>query len=671
MGETFVNPYTFVPFPEVTPHRCAPQGHLGRGDMLSGRVAVTITAETPLLVRGITPSEDDETALPCRPDGTPMIPGSSLKGALRSLHETLVGGCLRVFDHEFVPGYRDPASPESIGTVRMAVVKNHDDEKTPPVLQLCDDDAKKPRLHQDELARLHREEGPLISGDRLRVRFDERGKPVEAHRDDGGEWVVFLTDAKARKKYQPYRAHIRKLPADAEERKVPDDVWDDFRAALEGVDDLRTARLRDRDEHHPFADVTFTYQPKGKQETEYVLGKRHLADFLLRPGQPVWVRMGGNEITALRLAMVWRHPGRVTAEERVNHTLLPCRDDQDLCPSCRLFGSADTDGKDTAAAQQRSYRGHVRIGDALAIGEVAPQSVTLPPMGLPRPGAGQFYLVNDADTRGNASEKPLREWGSAADAGGRERRLRGRKYYWHTPLESAPQPRRGKARPHQLDKSMTTRAAVFPRGTRFTTALTFTDLDKTQLGGLLACLQPGALLGERLWQHIGGGRPLGYGSCTLELDLSRSAVWRSGARYGAAGNPISFEPARFLEVFREWMRRELPEVQRTWRLVAKVLRPNAVDPAKVWYPPGASWDQLGGKAFDEGYEFWKRTRGMEMRSKGGVRTGHPLTPLPDLDSPDQSLPLIPKSGARKDEDTAETLPAQRRHPHDSQKGKRP
>ncbi|MGV1005704.1 MAG: hypothetical protein ACOYEV_13285 [Candidatus Nanopelagicales bacterium] len=38
-----------------------------------------------------------------------VVPGSSLAGPVRSLHEALTGSCLRVVDEEFLPVHRDPA----------------------------------------------------------------------------------------------------------------------------------------------------------------------------------------------------------------------------------------------------------------------------------------------------------------------------------------------------------------------------------------------------------------------------------------------------------------------------------------------------------------------------------------------------------------------------------
>jgi hypothetical protein len=96
----FINPYTFVPLPAAI-GRARPGGHHCAGDgNVSGWMTVAWTLQTPLLL---------PRAHPAVHGGRVVIPGSSVKGAVRSLHEALMGGCLRVVDEEFVPVYRQPA----------------------------------------------------------------------------------------------------------------------------------------------------------------------------------------------------------------------------------------------------------------------------------------------------------------------------------------------------------------------------------------------------------------------------------------------------------------------------------------------------------------------------------------------------------------------------------
>lgn len=85
----FINPYTFVPLPERI-GRARPAGHhQALPGNLCGRMTVTWKLRTPLLL----PRQHAEVN-----DGPVVIPGSSVKGAIRSLHETLMGGCLRVLE---------------------------------------------------------------------------------------------------------------------------------------------------------------------------------------------------------------------------------------------------------------------------------------------------------------------------------------------------------------------------------------------------------------------------------------------------------------------------------------------------------------------------------------------------------------------------------------------
>lgn len=515
------------------------------------------------------------------------------------------------------------------------------------------------RVGQDQLEKLNNE-APLTSGELLAVHTrDEKNRPVNVTRAteaDGPEnqWVLFLTESSAREKHKPYRAHIRKRTAKTKTARVTEHAWADYLDELEGTGDQRTAEVEARSSTETTTPVTFTHAPKKGPERTLQLGHRHLASALLSPGQPVWVRTNKDrsEVHELRLSMLWRHLANTHTPDKRAGNFRACQDETSLCPSCQVFGSAQdlseagNGSAESEGARQHSYRGHVRFGDAHVEGAVAPMQVIVPPLGKPNPGSGQFYLVTDGTHRDNAAKKPpLREWGSIADAG-TPRELRGRKYYWHTPTDSDKLPERAKKRDHHSAK-MVSHAEAFPTGTQFTATLAFTDLSRAQLGGLLATLDPGPLLNaDGLHQHVGGGRPLGYGSCQISIDGKDSQVWRSGARYGGAGDVESLsDPSELLSDFR---RSALPRLRETWKLLAKALNPDSVDPDKGSYPPGASWARRGQLQFDRGFEFWKQTSGAELeRDKNGSRAGYPLTPLPDLAQSDQELPIVPKATKKR------------------------
>lgn len=116
-GDFFINPYTFVPLPEQI-ERSSPRGHSElANDGLSGSFDWVLTLQTPLLL----PSDDSDTTT-----GSILhYPGSSLRGALRSLHESLAGGCMRALEDDYVPVHRETMNALQSGD-RLVVVREID-----------------------------------------------------------------------------------------------------------------------------------------------------------------------------------------------------------------------------------------------------------------------------------------------------------------------------------------------------------------------------------------------------------------------------------------------------------------------------------------------------------------------------------------------------------------
>lgn len=618
---------------------------------------ITITAKAPLLVRGF--GSEDVPELPDRPDPhgagrVSMIPGSGLHGAVRSLHEALTGSCLRVVDDVSVPFYRQQADGGQVAKLRLAIVTkttapaSADEPQRPPTVRLCEPgEPLRHRLGMSLLTRLHQQLAPrggLRSGDRLDVTVPaDQNLPLEASPNPEGDWMVFISDGAARNDRHTYKAAVRELTA--EHRVIPGTAWTDFLDIVKTADDLRPERLSQQPEGERWAEVAFKHQPKGEQATIHQVGMRSLARETVHVGQPLWVMLDdGGEITQVRLAQIWREKGTIPVARRIGD-YGPCRDPKQLCPSCRLFGSADVSGKAVGPTEQRSYRGHVRFSDAVATAAVTPtKDVRLPPLGQPNPGSGQFYLENPTEVIGNASRgEPLRQWGSDADRrDGGPRRIRGRKFYWHTVPKQGLLPARGEARPAQVGGQMSAPAVLFLAGTAFTATITAIDVDRGQLGALLAALDPSDVLGQAdALVHLGGGRPLGYGSCRIDLDEEASRVWESAARYGAAVTPTTAE--LLVESRAEFAG---TAGRQGWADLAKVLSAAAVAGQNVWYPPGEG--RQNDEKYDTGFEFWKQSSGKQLaadKKQPTVRRGHPLTVLPPASATDQGLPIVTRSGA--------------------------
>lgn len=84
----FVNPYTFVPFPEIDDWaaiRSVPAGHDRLLDgRYSGRIEVKLTTRSPLLIRGIRPGEE-ESPPPSRGGAVSAVRAGFVPGRCRTV----------------------------------------------------------------------------------------------------------------------------------------------------------------------------------------------------------------------------------------------------------------------------------------------------------------------------------------------------------------------------------------------------------------------------------------------------------------------------------------------------------------------------------------------------------------------------------------------------------
>ncbi|KUJ38376.1 hypothetical protein ADL25_24455 [Streptomyces sp. NRRL F-5122] len=668
----FVNPYTFVQVPKEVPRdwRSAPPGHGQlRPDRISGLLEVTLTARSPLMLRHV--YDGDDAAFPTRrlpgfDEPVPFVPGSSLAGAVRSLHETLAGGCLRVFNSDFRPGYRDEARVRT-DSWRLALVEKVDERGAPSRLRLCGETV------WVEYTALHKALGgaaKLTTGARVTLlsgsvqsslgRLELR-EPFEVK--EGGESVVLVTDSGARHRTRKNPDGGRELPgrhfcATGElepgslEVVLPDEVWQEYLDAVDGTRDVQEYRQTPSPGDLPSRNAE-PVRVFHKDERLGLVGYRDPARRELRPGHVVWVdpeRAGqAVRLRGISLSTIWRHPGgRIKAGERVHLQARACRDPEDLCPSCRLFGSVDAEGADDkgGGARQKAYRGHVRFGDAVPAEAYGLDEEFLPPMGAPKPGAGQFYLTRDDSLEGKSAtsdpDRALREWGSEADSGG-GRRLRGRKYYWLTG-EAGKRPyfrARSGSRDvfHDLygpENKMVSKAQSVSEGAQFTAEVRFENLDAVALGGLLCALDPGLLLHHfdpkdeerpRYGWALGGGRPLGFGTCTSEVKIRE--LDSAASRYlGTEAPALDVEKA--VAAFRKSAGDDLRD---TWkRQLTKVLRLDWAPTDRVWYPPAQPIPDpertLNPEALKASFTFWKETSG--SRTNPYVQLPSPAAPRPKM-----------------------------------------
>lgn len=599
-GNHFINPYTFVPLPEHI-NRAKPRRHDAMDDdAVSGWFTWRLTFETPLVY--------PQDPLPTTANGHLSYPGSALRGALRNLHESLTGGCMRVLDDEYVPVHREPMTAGNQKHT-LAVVTKVDPftevELTDEVYWV-DVSVVHAHIPNEQLysgRRVHLDENHIIStkGPNKRKEIRE-GEPF----GEGDDWVVHLSDAAARGKR--YFVAVAKLNGKPE--PISSKAWQEFKKLCAGSQDLigetepptmSTARPGEPD--WPSKEV------KHKGE---LIGYRRKVDGYLSEGDTVWLT-GMPKNRHLKMATIWRHLGKHPVRDRMNQDFLPCHDPDNLCPTCAVFGSVDarpahTDGRGTAV-EQAGYASHVRVGWARSTLEpTAPEVHDIAPLRAPKPSSGGFYLTSNASNLGKASTAenhiPHAHWGSGSDKP--VRRIRGRKFYWHGQISNHGQTSDSVNRQTRRDKQVQDEpVTVADAGLVLEARVSFDNLSREQLGWLLAAADPAAFLGSKCWVHIGRGKPLGYGSAQPEVVGLH--MYTAQSRYGSTME----EPAdqnELISAVRQQVPAELHAVHDALRRVL-ASKPEGVPADRIWYPTTGNFtsqgaNSPGGESFDESFKWF-------------------------------------------------------------------
>ena len=633
----FVNPYTFVPLPRKVV--CGqPPGHDPGPDEAReryvGALEVTWRIQSPLAI----PTEEWGSI-----GGDVRIPGSSIKGAVRSTHEMLFGGCLRQVDLGYRPTYRQLPTMDALKDWRMAVVLDDDE------VLLCEKEDPKRRSSIDSKALCERVGDRARTGDVVAVNSDDdwkdrselrvaerfqvlqRPAEVSGYEKLAGCYVVLITKKGARR--DAVRAtwywslgKLTRERATFSEKATRDFSW---------------AMMEARPDGERWIDVF-----RGKTKLGQARGNEHA----LEPGSVIWVKVRDGMVTAIKLSQFWRERSKECLGDRIPQETKPCDGENlRLCPSCSVFGSADTlnDQADTderrREGDQRSYAAHVRFGSAIGV-DLQGDEVILAPLGQPHPGAGLTYLEPTSPEAAPASRDE--RWSRWDSDGKQKRQLRGRKFYWHSDPERqldhlkhtqgvGDVPGRHLKREHH-SADMCTKAQLVTGGT-FRQTITFDGLDRFGVASLLAALQPGRLLApddaDRFALHLGRGKPLGLGSVTAEITAAR--ITTVAARYGdKAETPLetfAIDPAE--------VRTRCGELDAVHEGARKVLRLDGLGENwwKVTYPTRETWKQFGSKEFDESFTFFKDF-GAPAQSKNQKVSWKPgaWKPMPEITDDDQS-----------------------------------
>ena len=491
-GDGFINPYNFVRFSVPGERKAPPSQEKFAG--LTGKMICKIKVLTPICIPDAEDSQqvqipgtegEDNVRWVKRfsvVDGKPYIPGSSIKGMVRSVAETVSGSCLSILD-PFMLIYRDNRS-HATREKKIGEMVGNQFGKNKYANKLV---APPANVQGDTRTRLFPRKGLLNQinhGYRLGYRQSSTW-PNGVIYEDIPQEVAELYDA---------MVSDNQLTVEPKEDHWSDrNQWDEKKANV---------WLKDYD-HQKFKNKSSKYWWFRKSR---VKGKEEVINF------------GRN----------FRYKWAYKPLEAIPEAFHPCEKPDCLCPACRLFGMAageDTDKQDRAV---NAVAGRVYIGPAKWTGIKEPQLKMVDALKIlnsPKASCRSFYLEPEQANQFRVARDEFlrRENGKLVTAP-----ARGRKFYWHHLTNwdgrSLEYVQMLEWPPHSGERPQTKTNAdveVLMPSTDlddelFKFEVSFENLSLEELGLLVWSLQlPDS---ETLAHHIGLGKPLGLGSIQVKIE---------------------------------------------------------------------------------------------------------------------------------------------------------
>lgn len=496
-GTGFINPYTFIPFDRKKTDRRPGTVLKETEERLSGAIRCEITLKTPLII----PDAEEKIEVLLQSgkkhyrypfmkdiDGHLMIPGSSIRGPVRSFYETLTGSCfptirkLTTEDGSFT-GEQISARWSEPRDVKPGLLEYEDGKLTLYEAERYLVKTKETKAHgrcytREELTNIGYGAPVVFSFESLKNRkivteiFDHRAPQTGIDIKDG---FLVVGEPIESKKYESI--FVKK------EQK-------NYKSAIleNAVDNLEY--------------VLATYQDDSIHPDDYNLeAYSHVPLKKFRETQsgtlPVWYRESGGRIY-FSLAQIGRFVYWNTVNDLIE-TKDSCIDRSRLCKACELFGMIGR-----GSTENLGMGSKVRFTDAVFSGsQRSLDYVTLKNLGTPRISYLPFYgkLQNS---------KVIYDYDHSLSE------IAGRKYYWHfSPVDYKAEAETPSNQTMEI--LSVSQKAKEPVGTFMFTVYYdgITDQQRKELLWTL-CMGENDPEGERCYK-IGHGKPLGFGSVKISI----------------------------------------------------------------------------------------------------------------------------------------------------------
>lgn len=507
-NELFINPYNFVSIGNGS-KTYSNNEEADDNELYTGYLECELITRTPLAIpdahpanKVITDEKGHSTYPRYKLNGSDsVIPGSSIRGAIRSAYETITDSCLVTTNVD--EGFTG---------------RNGADNAFKPGLLCYDKKKKNWELYEAERHRIpiegagYKKYKSKNCNKYFRVGTDNNGKryiEVEGEKLYYGQNVSFNSKAFGKNAANklvteingsdspkkgvlligeensqlkdgdliPGSKKFESIFCKSKKAKNPIDTYnkDEIKAILiELIDDYRDKAInKEFEENH--------YGYKGFEEAK----KNNVI--------PIWY-MNEENHTSISLASIGRYVYQ-TNIEKLYYNHIPCgskKNNKNICPACSLFGMNKNNKKEDGGIGSK-----IRVTDAYLEGDLIDLGkVTLKELAGPKATYFPFY---------SKANKPYNE----IDA-----RIRGRKYYWHN--QNAVNNKNEYADSEKTIRNST--QELIGVGTKYTFSVYYDEITKKQLEELIWTIN--------FWENeetgnmchkLGHGKPIGLGSVKITI----------------------------------------------------------------------------------------------------------------------------------------------------------
>ena len=475
----FVNPYNFVRLSKGESERTnIPDYSETNEKLVTGKLHCSLTTKTPLSIpdtESVKKDMDDHPTFSFYSvDGEKRIPGSTIRGCVRSTYETLTDSCFVTMAEEmwltnrvdhtnaYNPGLliREENNWALYNARRLYVqIKDKRD--------CCANFADCVESERCVVQKADKEK--FFWGDAVDVKYNDvkmkngRLRRIIDHMEQSqkGNYYVYVGEPIGEQKY--YQSVFQKC-----ER-----ISSDIKSSIQRLEYSWDIYKENKDKGKGLEDHHTGYAGYERAKKGGVV--------------PIWYKKEGDSYS-LSFAAVGRRVYSKSVNAMIGEQGTPCMNRQMVCPACQLFGMAKDEG----------IGSRIRITDASIVNEGKSTSVMLKELGSPRTGYYPFY-----------SENGLEFYEQDA-------MISGRKYYWHIPDAAKDASIYTESNPRKKSERNATVEVLSNAAFEFD--VYFDRISPVQLEELKWVITLGENRADgNLCHKIGHGKPLGLGSVKMTI----------------------------------------------------------------------------------------------------------------------------------------------------------